>query len=66
MPLHETEGYVEPRPLLKARRVAALLDVDRTTVYRLAKSGALPFVIVGTRMRFRPEDIDRYLDRGAP
>jgi excisionase family DNA binding protein len=47
------------RPLLTIAELARLLAVDRKTVYRLP----IPYVIVGARRRFRPEDIDAYLER---
>ena len=47
-----------PRPLLTIDALAALLAVDRKTVYRLP----IPYVVIGTRRRFRPEDVDAYLD----
>ena len=46
-------------PLLTIDGLARLLAVDRKTVYRLP----IPFVVVGTRRRYRREDIDRYLER---
>ena len=53
----------EPRtPLLRVNDVAALLSIGRRTVYTLVGSGELPAVRVGTRMRFRPEDVDAYLN----
>ena len=39
-----------------------MLRVERTTVYRIVKSGALPSVRVGERMRFRPHDVETYLE----
>jgi excisionase family DNA binding protein len=48
-----------PRPLLTIDGLAALLAVDRKTVYRLT----IPYVVIGTRRRFRPEDVDAYLER---
>jgi excisionase family DNA binding protein len=49
-----------PRPLLTIDALSALLAVDRKTVYRLP----IPYVVVGSRRRFRPEDVERYLERG--
>ena len=40
------------------------MRVGRTTVYRLVRNGSIRPVVVGERMRFRPEDIERYLERG--
>ena len=46
--------------------VAQLLGIGRTTVYRLVNTGELRAVRVGERLRFRPEDVDAYLERGSP
>jgi excisionase family DNA binding protein len=49
-------------PLLRVNDVAVLLSIGRRTVYTLVGSGELPAVRVGARMRFRQEDVDRYLE----
>jgi excisionase family DNA binding protein len=46
--------------LLTIGSLAQLLAVDRKTVYRLP----IPYVIVGSRRRYRPSDVDAYLERG--
>lgn len=51
---------------MSVNEVARFLSISRDSVYRLVRSGALPAVKVGERLRFRPEEIDRYLDRGSP
>jgi excisionase family DNA binding protein len=67
MSRHEQTAYAEVRPaLLTVNDVARTLVVSRDTVDRLVRSGALPTVRVGDRLRFRPEQIDRYLERGSP
>jgi excisionase family DNA binding protein len=53
------EPPTSPRPLLTITELARLLAVDRKTVYRLP----IPYVIVGSRRRFQPEDVDAYLER---
>lgn len=52
-------GVLSPQPLLTIDNLARLLAVDRKTVYRLP----IPYVVVGTRRRFRAEDVDAYLKR---
>ena len=42
---------------------AKLLGVSRDFVYRLIGRGELPAHRVGERLRFRPEDLDAYLER---
>lgn len=53
----------ENNSLLKAEDVARLLNISRGAVYKFAHAGMLPFVQLGRAMRFRPESIDKLLDR---
>ena len=48
-------------PLLTPQEVAALLRVSLPTVYRLARERALPCVGIGRSVRFRGEDVERYV-----
>lgn len=57
-----TASVPRNEPLLTIDGLARLLSVDRKTVYRLP----IPYVVVGTRRRFRPSDVDAYLKRGSP
>lgn len=48
---------------MTVRDVAAYLNVDEKTVYRLAKKGELPgFKVAGT-WRFRRDDIDAWIEQ---
>jgi excisionase family DNA binding protein len=60
-----TGEYGEDRsPLLSVNEVAGLLGVTRGTIYRrLIRDGELPAYRVGERLRFRPADVDAYLER---
>lgn len=49
------------RPLMTAAQVAALLSVSTKWVYELARSGELPAVRIRAAVRFRPEDIDAWV-----
>lgn len=49
--------------LLPPLRVASLLSVSRTTVYRLIHVGALPVYRVSRSLRVARPDIERYLAR---
>jgi excisionase family DNA binding protein len=60
-----TERYTDGRlvPVLSVNEAAHVLGVQRSTLYRLLRNGELDFVRVGKRRKFRPEDIDAYLER---
>jgi excisionase family DNA binding protein len=47
--------------LLTTRQVQGLLQVDRTTIYRMVESGQLPAVRVGKQWRFPSGEIERWL-----
>lgn len=51
--------------LLRAAKVAELLDVSERYVYQLASQGSIPCVKVGRSVRFRPTDIEAWLDARA-
>jgi excisionase family DNA binding protein len=63
---HATADYAPLRiaPVLSVNETARVLDVERSTVYRLLRLGELQAVRVGKRWKFRPEDLDAYLERG--
>ena len=47
--------------LLTTHQVQELLNVDRTTIYRMAQSGQIPAIRVGKQWRFDRAEIDRWL-----
>jgi excisionase family DNA binding protein len=51
--------------LLTTQQVQALLQVDRTTIYRMVESGRLPAVRVGKQWRFPQIEIERWLQAHA-
>jgi excisionase family DNA binding protein len=64
---HKRTAHELPRSaLLTVNMVAELLAISRDTVYRLVRQGDLVPCRVGERLRFRPEDVDAYLERGSP
>ena len=56
-------------PAMTVRQVAAYLNVNEKTVYRLAQRGTLPAFKVAGAWRFKRDDIERWIDeqknRGA-
>jgi excisionase family DNA binding protein len=51
-------------PVLSINETARFLGITRATVYRLLSAGELKSVRVGQRQKFRPQDLDAYLERG--
>lgn len=49
--------------MLSINEAADVLGITRATVYRLLRTGELQSVRVGKRRKFRPEDLDAYLER---
>jgi len=47
--------------LLTTRQVQSLLQVDRTTIYRMVEGGQLPAVRVGKQWRFARTEVERWL-----
>ncbi len=47
--------------LLSTKELQSILNVDRTTIYRMAESGRLPAVKVGGQWRFPRQQIDGWL-----
>lgn len=59
-------GWLGVDHLLTADEVAAILAApSRRTVDRLRRIGEIPGVRVGNAYRFRPEDVDAFIDRQA-
>lgn len=51
------------RALYTVNELAEHLRVSRWTVYRLVERGHLRAVKVGEQLRFRPSDVDEYLEQ---
>ena len=51
-----------PRRLMLAEEVADFLAVSPGMIRKLARSGALPAIRVGTALRFDPAAVDAYVD----
>lgn len=50
-----------PPPLLKVPDVAEILNCSKAYIYKLVKRGEIPSVQIGTAVRIRREDLDRYI-----
>lgn len=47
--------------LLKSEEVADILQISRSMAYTIMKRGDLPTVRIGTSVRVRPEDLDKFI-----
>lgn len=50
-------------PLWKVADVARCLAMSPSWVYKEAEAGRLPCLRIGAALRFKPDEIRRYLDR---
>ena len=62
---HPSSIAPAPEGLLSVNELACQFGISRWTVYRMVRSGDIKAVRVGERIRFRPADVDAYLERGA-
>jgi excisionase family DNA binding protein len=51
--------------LLKPAEVAAILQVSMAKAYTLLKRGEIPTVRIGTNVRVRREDLEKYINEKA-
>lgn len=47
--------------LLKAEEVASILDISKSFVYQLIRTGAMRAVHMGTAVRVRQEDLEEFI-----
>jgi len=52
--------------MLTTKDLQELINVDRSTIYRMAESGKLPAIKVGRQWRFPAEEIEAWLAGGQP
>ena len=48
--------------ILTAKEVADLLGVNKETIYRLARSDAIPYFKVGSNLRFKEDSIIKWIN----
>lgn len=51
--------------MLTAKEMQALLQVDRSTIYRMAEAGRLPAIKVGKQWRFPADQVNGWLQSGS-
>jgi excisionase family DNA binding protein len=60
---HSAEILRAGSDLFSVNDLARHLGISKWTVYRLVHSGEIRAVKVGERIRFRPADVEAYLER---
>ena len=50
-----------PAPLLSVGQVCLLLNISRTTLWKLRRQGHIPTVEIGRALRFRRADVERLM-----
>ena len=53
--------YLPQSQLLKVPDVADILNCSKAYIYKLVKQGEIPSVQIGTAVRIRPQDLDRFI-----
>jgi len=56
-----TAVYASPSRLLTSREVEDILGRKRTSIFYAVRRGELTAVKLGRSLRFRPEDVERYI-----
>lgn len=60
--MNSSDGLNNIPRLLKIAEVAKVLQISRTSAYRLAATGQLPAVrFSGATVRIRPEDLEKFI-----
>ncbi len=54
---------IDSGSLLTTKDVQALINVDKSTIYRMAETGRIPAIKVGRQWRFPADQIERWLTR---
>lgn len=62
MPQFHYDVPATPVLLLTAREAAKALAVSERTLFNLTKAGRLPAVRIGTSVRYRPADLQSFID----
>lgn len=59
------EVRLGPRRLLTVAEVASILRCSKQAVYSWVEFGRVPHVKLGRLVRFRPEDVEEFLERNS-
>lgn len=58
------DSSIAIQPLLDVKSVASILDLPARSVYVLVESGQLAHYKLGRRLRFRSQDVERFIELG--
>lgn len=60
-----TSTALDHRPLWTTQDTATFLNLSAYTVAEMARKKQLPSLMIGGSRRYRPADIERYIDRAS-
>lgn len=55
---------ISDSPKHNAKELATYLGINKMTIYRMVKNNKIPYLRVGTSIRFDQSEIDRWLQNG--
>ncbi len=58
----ESNEHNQPKAFLSPEELAEFLSVSKATVYRLAGRRKLPFHRIGGMLRFKRQEVEKYLE----
>jgi excisionase family DNA binding protein len=53
------------QPLLSPSEAASIFGVPRQRIYELIQRGSLPSIRIGRLIRFRPDDVRAFIEKGG-
>lgn len=57
---NEGDSKIVHTEIMNGREASEFLKVGKSTLYALAKHGKIPCFYIGTRMRFRRDELDKH------
>ena len=61
--MHTDPLMIPAEQLWNVRQAAAFLNIGRNATYEMAKSGELPNIRIGSRIRFIPAELRGWVER---
>lgn len=62
MTMEQTTAGLGFEPLLNTKEVSSILRVTTRTIRKLTSEGSLPYIKVGSNIRFKKNDVQEWID----